>query len=119
MSLFNLFIFSKKRFNTPNVHFTLAACSTNISEVISKHRKRDILYKNYQNYLNHSRNKSKFSGPANSANSSTEKSGTERLPKNINFTNFAPFSIIPLANLLFRSTNYSQYQVLLPLSQKS
>jgi len=91
MSLFNLYIFSKNRFNTPTDHFTLISCATNISEVISKHRKRDIAYKNYQNDSNHSWNKSHFTGAANCANSSTENSGTERLPKNINFTIFAPF----------------------------
>jgi len=91
MSLFNLYIFSKKRFNTPTDHFTLISCAANISEVITKHRKRDIAHKNYQNDLNHSRNKYKFSGAANSANSSNEKSGTERLPKNINFTISASF----------------------------
>ena len=67
MSLFNLYIFSKKRFNTPTDHFTLISCATNISEVITKHRKRDIAHKNYQNDLNHSLNNSNFSGAANSA----------------------------------------------------
>ena len=76
MSLFNLYIFSKKRFNTPADHFTLISCATNISEVITKHRKRDIAYKNYQNDSNHSRKIYNFSGAANSANSSNEKSDT-------------------------------------------
>jgi len=91
MSLFNLYIFSKKRLNTPTDHFKLISCATNISEVITKHRKRDIAHKNCQNKLNHSLNNSNFSGAANSANSSNEKSGTERLPKNINFTISALF----------------------------
>ena len=42
MSIFNISIFSKKRFNGPIVHFTLDLCSPNISVVISKQRKRDI-----------------------------------------------------------------------------
>jgi len=40
ISLFNLLIFSEKRFNT--VHLTPVS---NISEVISKHRMRDIALK--------------------------------------------------------------------------
>ena len=88
---FNLFIFSKKRFNTPTDHFTLDPRSTKNSEAIRKQRKRDIAYKNYHNDSNHSLNNSNFSGAANSANSSNEKLGTERLPKNINFTIFASF----------------------------
>ena len=88
---FNLFIFSKKRFNTPTDHFTLDPRSTKNSEAIRKQRKRDIAYKNYHSDSNHSLNNSNFSGAANSANSSNEKSGTERLPKNINFTIFVSF----------------------------
>ena len=50
-----LFILSTKRFNTPTVDCTIVSCSTNISEVISKQRKRDMAYKNYQNELNQSK----------------------------------------------------------------
>jgi len=73
ISLFNIYIFRKKIFNTTSNHFTLDLCATNISEVISKLRKRDIAYNNYQKDLNLSRNKSNFSGTANSVNSSGEK----------------------------------------------
>ena len=98
--------FQQEAIQHPHDHFTLISCAANISEVITKHRKRDIAHKNYQNDLNHSLNNANFSGAANSAHSSNEKSGTERLPKKINFTIFASFQIIPLANILFRSTNH-------------